>query len=263
MEQELPRPGWYPDPAGGERRRWWDGARWTENLEPDPSELPPPVIEAPTAEPEPEPEHEAFVPLHIPSSGGAHGGGPAEPEPEHEAFVPLYIPSPGDTHGGGPAPGDEAPATPSGLPLPSAPAVPAPPGVASDKRRPLVVAGAVAGLVVVTLLAAVTFLGKEAPSAEGAYDACKESMDDASFDIDEVEFQPEDRVTTESYGDGVAVEYWVDDQVTRSFFRCEVDTSGADPAVTDLWVDLGELMDSVQDVSTEGRFESVGSSISG
>lgn len=25
--------GWYPDPAGGEGRRWWDGATWTEHRE--------------------------------------------------------------------------------------------------------------------------------------------------------------------------------------------------------------------------------------
>ena len=23
-------PGWYPDPAGGPGRRWWDGYAWTE-----------------------------------------------------------------------------------------------------------------------------------------------------------------------------------------------------------------------------------------
>jgi hypothetical protein len=26
----LPAPGWYPDPAGTSRRRWWDGRAWTD-----------------------------------------------------------------------------------------------------------------------------------------------------------------------------------------------------------------------------------------
>ena len=25
--------GWYPDPAGGAGKRWWDGAVWTQNLQ--------------------------------------------------------------------------------------------------------------------------------------------------------------------------------------------------------------------------------------
>lgn len=27
----APPPGWYADPDGGDRRRWWDGTRWTEH----------------------------------------------------------------------------------------------------------------------------------------------------------------------------------------------------------------------------------------
>ncbi len=26
----LVPPGFYPDPAGGRRDRWWDGQKWTE-----------------------------------------------------------------------------------------------------------------------------------------------------------------------------------------------------------------------------------------
>jgi len=25
--------GWYPDPAGGDGKRWWDGAAWTHNVQ--------------------------------------------------------------------------------------------------------------------------------------------------------------------------------------------------------------------------------------
>ncbi len=28
-----PTPGWYPDPAGADALRWWDGAQWTEHLQ--------------------------------------------------------------------------------------------------------------------------------------------------------------------------------------------------------------------------------------
>jgi hypothetical protein len=31
--------GWYPDPAGGAGKRWWDGSRWTHNTQ-EPEEAP-------------------------------------------------------------------------------------------------------------------------------------------------------------------------------------------------------------------------------
>lgn len=32
MSTPTPAPGWYPDPAGSSRRRWWDGRAWTDHL---------------------------------------------------------------------------------------------------------------------------------------------------------------------------------------------------------------------------------------
>jgi len=29
----LVPPGFYPDPRGGDARRWWDGEHWTEKLQ--------------------------------------------------------------------------------------------------------------------------------------------------------------------------------------------------------------------------------------
>jgi hypothetical protein len=28
---DAPKAGWYPDPLGGTRLRWWDGGDWTDN----------------------------------------------------------------------------------------------------------------------------------------------------------------------------------------------------------------------------------------
>jgi Protein of unknown function (DUF2510) len=50
--------GWYPDPAGGDGKRWWDGARWTENVQQP--EAPPP---APTFVNYVAPEFRPFIPL--------------------------------------------------------------------------------------------------------------------------------------------------------------------------------------------------------
>nr|WP_026414427.1 DUF2510 domain-containing protein [Actinomadura oligospora] len=32
----MTRPGWYPDPLGESKLRWWDGEAWTEALNPQP-----------------------------------------------------------------------------------------------------------------------------------------------------------------------------------------------------------------------------------
>jgi hypothetical protein len=42
----LPVAGWYPDPAGAARFRWWDGTAWTEGTHPGAA---PPAPLAPSA----------------------------------------------------------------------------------------------------------------------------------------------------------------------------------------------------------------------
>jgi len=39
----TPNPGWYPDPQHPTALRYWDGARWTEHVAPQPPQAPPPA----------------------------------------------------------------------------------------------------------------------------------------------------------------------------------------------------------------------------
>ena len=47
MSDEVP-PGWYPDPAGGDGERWWDGNSWTDHARSGSGTVPPtaPVADA-------------------------------------------------------------------------------------------------------------------------------------------------------------------------------------------------------------------------
>ena len=58
----LPPRGWYPDPGGSAAWRWWDGERWTDDLEPYATRLQQSALPAFEAE-----EHAAasFLPLGI------------------------------------------------------------------------------------------------------------------------------------------------------------------------------------------------------
>ena len=44
--EELPAAGWFPDPWGGERQRYWDGENWTGHLHPPDGEPSRPVSRA-------------------------------------------------------------------------------------------------------------------------------------------------------------------------------------------------------------------------
>jgi hypothetical protein len=35
---DAPRPGWFPDPQGGSRLRWWDGSDWSDHYRARPTE---------------------------------------------------------------------------------------------------------------------------------------------------------------------------------------------------------------------------------
>ena len=39
----LPPAGWYPDPEGSDRKRWWDGNGWTDQLQAPPVSAPRPL----------------------------------------------------------------------------------------------------------------------------------------------------------------------------------------------------------------------------
>jgi len=68
-----PPPGWYPDPGGSSAHRWWNGAGWTESLQPvaAPPAAPVPVA-VPVATPVPvQPGEVPFGTPRVPAAGHA------------------------------------------------------------------------------------------------------------------------------------------------------------------------------------------------
>ena len=74
----MPEAGWYPDPAGSSRRRWWDGRGWTRHLDPpDPAESEgsaPPAATGPTTGATADPSGGQYPGGQYP--GGQYAGSP-------------------------------------------------------------------------------------------------------------------------------------------------------------------------------------------
>ncbi|MDY0913492.1 DUF2510 domain-containing protein [Rathayibacter festucae] len=71
-----PRAGWYPDPAGSPRQRWWDGQGWTDSLRDAPQSAAPQAPAAPTppaAQSAPQPPAAPQPPIVPPVPGPAYG----------------------------------------------------------------------------------------------------------------------------------------------------------------------------------------------
>ena len=72
-----PRAGWYPDPAGSPRQRWWDGQGWTDSLRDAPAAAPTPpsapVSSTPTTPPAAPEQSAPRPPVAPPVSGPAYG----------------------------------------------------------------------------------------------------------------------------------------------------------------------------------------------
>lgn len=133
--------GWYPDPEQAGQLRYWDGGTWTEHRSPAQEPA------APTAQ---EPSDEPTQPR-----SADHGGAHRAPEPEAEPLsvteqpttkVPLREPAPY---------ADATTATPPEPQAVEPPAGTEPPAPVDNRKLVMGFGGAVAGLLLVLILAAV------------------------------------------------------------------------------------------------------------
>jgi hypothetical protein len=144
---DQPRAGWYPDPAGTQLLRYWDGAQWTESVQSYPTRIATEPAPAPPAEPEPAPtpapappsrDELAPVPRDVPGIGW-----PADPAIERPPTRPSTAPSTGSHPALGPPPHGTSPRR------------------GSTRRRVIVAAAIVAVILVVVGIAAATTGGDD------------------------------------------------------------------------------------------------------
>ena len=67
----LPPAGWYPDPEGSDRKRWWDGSGWTDQLQAPPVSAPRPLW-----------ADDSYVPPEEPVTFTVPQAPPSETEPQ-------------------------------------------------------------------------------------------------------------------------------------------------------------------------------------
>jgi len=112
----MPPAGWYPDPAGEENIRYWDGQAWSDRVQPKTMPPPPaapvqPAVPQPDAAPDPgSPPHSAWPPYQQPAGQqpGAAGYPPQAPQAGYPAQAgppgyPQQPPQLQDPWGGYPA----------------------------------------------------------------------------------------------------------------------------------------------------------------
>lgn len=89
---QTPPAGWYPDPAGSDQQRFWNGTAWTEQLRPVPgsasssdSTSTDPAEEAVTSQPTTPLEDLSSSQQNDTNDTGGHGAAPSDPQTSAES----------------------------------------------------------------------------------------------------------------------------------------------------------------------------------